>query len=82
MRRAHRIVSVLVFFMFSIVAYGAQDAGAPSRPDGGYRLGPKDGLNIVVWGHEDLSGKFTMKEIMPVLFSRLEEPDQSAFRAS
>lgn len=60
MRRAHRILSVLVFFTFSIAVHGAQDAGAPSRPDAGYRLGPKDGLNIVVWGHEDLSGKFTI----------------------
>ena len=36
----------------------------------------------LVLAEEDLSGKFTMKEIMPVLFSRLEEPDQAAFRAS
>jgi polysaccharide biosynthesis/export protein len=60
MRRAHWIVSALVSYMFSIAAYGAQDAGAPARPDAGYRLGPKDGLNIVVWGHDDLSGKFTI----------------------
>ena len=36
----------------------------------------------LVLAEKDLSGKFTMKEIMPVLFSRLEEPDQAAFRAS
>jgi len=36
----------------------------------------------LVLAEKDLSGKFTMKEIMPVAFSRLEEPDQVAFRAS
>ena len=36
----------------------------------------------LVLAEKDLSGKFTMKEIMPVLFSGLEEPDQAAFRAS
>jgi protein-L-isoaspartate(D-aspartate) O-methyltransferase len=36
----------------------------------------------LVLGEKDLSGKFTMKELMPVAFSRLEEPDQAAFRVS
>jgi len=36
----------------------------------------------LVLAEKDLSGKFTMKEIIPVAFSRLEEPDQVAFRAS
>ena len=36
----------------------------------------------LVLGEKDLDGKFTMKEIMPVLFSGLDEPHQSAFRAS
>jgi protein-L-isoaspartate(D-aspartate) O-methyltransferase len=36
----------------------------------------------LVLAEKDLGGKFTMKKIMPVLFSRLEEPDQVAFRAS
>jgi protein-L-isoaspartate(D-aspartate) O-methyltransferase len=36
----------------------------------------------LVLAEKDLSGKFTMKEVMPVLFSRLEESDQVAFRAS
>jgi protein-L-isoaspartate(D-aspartate) O-methyltransferase len=36
----------------------------------------------LVLAEKDLSGKFTMKEVMPVLFSRLEESDQAAFRAS
>jgi protein-L-isoaspartate(D-aspartate) O-methyltransferase len=36
----------------------------------------------LVLAEKDLSGKFTMKEIMPVLFSRLEESDEAAFRAS
>ena len=31
---------------------------------------------------KDLNGKVTTKEIMPVLFSVLEESDESAFRAS
>ena len=36
----------------------------------------------LVLAEKDLNGKFTMKEIMPVLFSRLEESDEAAFRAS
>jgi len=36
----------------------------------------------LVLAEKDLSGKFPMKEIMPVLFSRLEESDEAAFRAS
>jgi protein-L-isoaspartate(D-aspartate) O-methyltransferase len=36
----------------------------------------------LVLAEKDLAGKFTMKEIMPVLFSRLEEPDQAVLRAS
>jgi len=36
----------------------------------------------LVRAEKDSSGKFTMKEIMPVLFSRLEESDDAAFRAS
>jgi hypothetical protein len=31
---------------------------------------------------KDLNGRVTTKEIMPVLFSVLEESDQPAFRAS
>ncbi len=31
---------------------------------------------------KDLNGKVTTKEIMPVLFSVLEESDESVFRAS
>ena len=31
---------------------------------------------------KDLNGRVTTKEIMPVLFSVLEGPDESAFRAS
>jgi hypothetical protein len=35
------------------------------------------------WHHQqDLRGKFTMKEIMPVLFSPFEGPDEAAFRES
>jgi protein-L-isoaspartate O-methyltransferase len=36
----------------------------------------------LVLAEKELSDKFTMKEIMPVLFSRLEESDEAAFRAS
>jgi protein-L-isoaspartate(D-aspartate) O-methyltransferase len=36
----------------------------------------------LVLAEKDLSGKFTMKEIMPVLFSKFEETDEPAFRAS
>ena len=36
----------------------------------------------LVLAEKDLNGKFMMKEIMPVLFSRLEESDEAAFRAS
>jgi protein-L-isoaspartate(D-aspartate) O-methyltransferase len=44
-------------------------------------VGLPDAQQLVL-AEKDLSGKLTMKEIMPVLFSGLEEPDQSAFRAS
>jgi polysaccharide export outer membrane protein len=60
MRRANKIFNFLFSAAFSIAAYGGQDSRAPSKPDAGYRLGPNDGLNIVVWGQEDLSGKFTI----------------------
>ena len=36
----------------------------------------------LVLAEKDLSGKFTMKEIMPVLFSKFEGNDEPAFRAS
>ena len=60
MRRAVKIFNAVLLATFSIAAYGGQDAGAPSKPDAGYRLGPRDGLTILVWGHEDLSGKYSI----------------------
>jgi protein-L-isoaspartate(D-aspartate) O-methyltransferase len=36
----------------------------------------------LVVAEKDLNGKVTTKQIMPVLFSLLEESDQPAFRAS
>jgi protein-L-isoaspartate(D-aspartate) O-methyltransferase len=36
----------------------------------------------LVVAEKDLNGKVTTKQIMPVLFSLLEESDQHAFRAS
>jgi protein-L-isoaspartate(D-aspartate) O-methyltransferase len=36
----------------------------------------------LVLARKDPVGKFTIKELMSVLFSRLEEPDEPAFRAS
>jgi len=55
-----KMFNAVLLATFSIAAYGGQDAGAPSKPDAGYRLGPRDGLNILVWGHEDLSGKYSI----------------------
>jgi protein-L-isoaspartate(D-aspartate) O-methyltransferase len=40
------------------------------------------GAQQLVVVERDLNGKVTTKEIMPVLFSVLEGPDESAFRAS
>jgi protein-L-isoaspartate(D-aspartate) O-methyltransferase len=40
------------------------------------------GAQQLVVVEKDLNGKVTTKEIMPVLFSVLEESDESAFRAS
>ena len=40
------------------------------------------GAQQLVVVEKDLSGRVTTKEIMPVLFSVLEESDQPAFRAS
>jgi protein-L-isoaspartate(D-aspartate) O-methyltransferase len=44
-------------------------------------VGLLDAQQLVVVD-KDLNGKVTTKEIMPVLFSVLEESDESAFRAS
>jgi hypothetical protein len=38
-------------------------------------IGPPEAQQPVL-AEQDLCGKFTMKEIMPVLFSRLEEADE------
>ncbi len=59
-RPATQLFSVLLSVSVSIAAYGGQDSRPSAKSDAGYRLGPKDGLSIVVWGHEDLSGKFTV----------------------
>ena len=40
------------------------------------------GAQQLVVAAKDLNGRVTTKEIMPVLFSVLEESDQPAFRAS
>jgi protein-L-isoaspartate O-methyltransferase len=40
------------------------------------------GAQQLVVVEKDLNGKVRTKEIMPVLFSALEESDESAFRAS
>ena len=40
------------------------------------------GAQQLVVAEKDLNGRVTTKEIMPVLFSVLEECDQPAFRAS
>src|SRR5262249_17694747 len=40
------------------------------------------GAQQLVMVEKDLNGRVTTKEIMPVLFSVLEGPDESAFRAS
>jgi protein-L-isoaspartate(D-aspartate) O-methyltransferase len=44
-------------------------------------VGLPEAQQLVV-AEKDLGGKFTMKEIMPVLFSKFEGSDEPAFRAS
>ena len=44
-------------------------------------VGLPDAQQLVV-AEKDLHGRFTMKEIMPVLFSKFEGVDEPAFRAS
>jgi len=44
-------------------------------------VGLPDAQQLVV-AEKDLSGRITMKEIMPVLFSLLEGSDEPAFRVS
>jgi protein-L-isoaspartate(D-aspartate) O-methyltransferase len=44
-------------------------------------VGLPDAQQLVV-AHKDLRGRFTMKEIMPVLFSLLEGVDEPAYRVS
>jgi protein-L-isoaspartate(D-aspartate) O-methyltransferase len=44
-------------------------------------VGLPDAQQLVV-AEKDLSGRFAMKEIMSVLFSKFEEADQPPFRAS
>jgi protein-L-isoaspartate(D-aspartate) O-methyltransferase len=44
-------------------------------------VGLPDAQQLVV-AQKDLRGRFTMKEIMPVLFSLLEGVDEPAYRVS
>ena len=44
-------------------------------------VGLPNAQHLVV-GQKDLSGRITVREIMPVLFSQLEGSDEPAFRAS
>jgi polysaccharide export outer membrane protein len=60
MQLTNTIFSALCAISVSIAASGGQDTAGAPRPDTGYRLGPKDSLTIVVFGHEELSGKFTV----------------------
>jgi polysaccharide biosynthesis/export protein len=60
MRLTKAILGYVFLIALPITAHAGQDVRPPSQNDGGYRLGPKDGLNILVWGHEELSGKFTI----------------------
>src|SRR5215475_2883094 len=60
MQLTNTIFSALCAIGVSVAAFGGQDAGIAAPPDAGYRLGPKDSLTIVVFGHEELSGKFTV----------------------
>jgi polysaccharide biosynthesis/export protein len=60
MRSINAILGCVLTFAFSMAAQAGQDLRPQAQNDGGYRLGPKDGLNILVWGHEELSGKFTI----------------------
>jgi len=60
MQLTNTIFTALCAIGVSVAASGAQDAEVAKRPDAGYRLGPRDSLTIVVFGHEELSGKFTV----------------------
>ncbi len=59
MRLTNTILSAVCLLGASMAASAGQDA-VPPPPDAGYRLGPKDSLTIVVFGHDELSGKFTV----------------------
>jgi polysaccharide biosynthesis/export protein len=50
----------LLWVGLSIAARAGQDIRPSAQSEVGYRLGPKDGLSISVWGHDELSGKFTI----------------------
>jgi polysaccharide biosynthesis/export protein len=60
MRLTNTILSTLCSIGVTVMAFGGQDAAVAPQADTGYRLGPKDSLTIVVFGHEELSGKFTV----------------------
>jgi polysaccharide export outer membrane protein len=60
MRLTNTIFSVLCSLGVSMAASAGQDAGVTPGLETSYRLGPKDSLTIVVFGHEELSGKFTV----------------------
>src|SRR5262245_22920668 len=60
MQVANKILTVLGAISLSVVVAAGQNDGLTQKSDPGYRLGPKDGLSIVVWGHDELSGKFTV----------------------
>jgi len=56
-----RLVSAVLGCVFSIgLSISAQESRPSLQQDTGYRLGPRDGLSILVFGHDELSGKFTV----------------------
>jgi polysaccharide biosynthesis/export protein len=60
MRLTQTILTALCSIGVSVAAFGGQDAAVAPQADTGYRLGPKDSVTVVVFGHEELSGKFTV----------------------
>src|SRR5262249_4455433 len=57
MRLLKKICGALCAVSISIAVPAAQSLSPSVMADAGYRLGPRDGLSIVVYGHDELSGK-------------------------